>query len=318
MVERSVVVGLVAFLLGCGGTTSTDAPPSSGGGGIDGSDAHISPPSDDGAGGRAAGDAEGTEGNAASDATADLTTERSQLDSQRSDVVDAYADAGRMFDGASAEADSSGRCGIRASRCGFPVPPTNSTISDFNDLSVDMGLGVTTVSPGGRWNIDWTHMEFPEPMLTADDTGAPSMKTAAHFRGKLMRYGDMGAYFSGTSLTIDASAYSGVSFKVKAGAGNAQDAINFRLLGVDAAPGCGLCDAYDTGGCACYGGHYVKVPLPSDGQWHTYMFPFTRFVPTPSGFHASDMVLPGALMILAFDVVAGPAFDFWVDDVAFY
>jgi hypothetical protein len=183
-------------------------------------------------------------------------------------------------------------------------------------------LNTTAVSPGGTWLVE----KDPSPAGTASLSLADydaNGTLEAHFRGaNLTQWGaDMSVGLSaslsnGKPTGVDASAYTGISFKLLGGSGNMANTIFVKLQNEDSVPACGLCVDGVTGK-ECYAG-YQTTQVVQVGAWQNVALPFSRFQAATWGNHASTVVDPKQIFYLTIAVDVNQAFDLWIDDVQFY
>jgi hypothetical protein len=193
----------------------------------------------------------------------------------------------------------------------------NPIISNFDDAA-DMGLDVMAVSPGGKWTLD-KDGSSGTAALAVEDSGSAEQKKAAHFHGAgLTTWGaDMAATLSGPTTPVDGSTYSGISFKVKAGANNKATAITVKMQNADSLPACGMCDPADMMSKACYSGYAASANISGTG-WSPVQIPWASMKAPAWGLHTSTAVDPKQLFVISIVVDKGADFDLWIDDVAFY
>jgi hypothetical protein len=202
-------------------------------------------------------------------------------------------------------------------------------ISNF-DSAADMGLDSSAVTPGGKWlgEAGMTMGGTSTITLAVEATGDATQGKAAHMTGKTgmsdsADYADMSTTFSGTAVGgkpsgIDASSYTGISFKIKAGAGNMAPSVMVKLQNEDSILPCGLCNDAMTGK-ECYAGYTVTVAVPAGSSFGTVQVPFANAMAATWGNHTSTVVKPNG--IIAMSIIVLPkvsAFDLWIDDVQFY
>ena len=224
--------------------------------------------------------------------------------------------------GASGGAGGSAGGGTGIMACGSTtVPVANPVISTF-DGTMDMGLSVTAVSPGGRWSVDKA-VATDTITLEVADSGDTIQLKAAHFHGTATGWGaDMAATFSGivTAMKptgVDASGYTGLSFKIKA---SAALAVIVKLQNEDSLPACALCDpaAAPSSGRECSAGYQTTV-MVAGTAWQTVQLPWSSFLPAPWGYHAPGATAINSKQVFVLAIAVNPmAFDIWVDDFQFY
>ena len=224
--------------------------------------------------------------------------------------------------GASGGAGGSAGGGTGIMACGSTtVPVANPVISTF-DGTMDMGLSVTAVSPGGRWSVDKA-VATDTITLEVADSGDTIQLKAAHFHGTATGWGaDMAATFSGivTAMKptgVDASGYTGLSFKIKA---SAALPVIVKLQNEDSLPACALCDpaAVPGSGRECSAGYQTTV-MVAGTAWQTVQLPWSSFIPASWGYHAPGATAINSKQVFVLAIAVNPmAFDIWVDDFQFY
>ncbi len=117
--------------------------------------------------------------------------------------------------------------------------------------------------------------------------------------------------------TYDASAYSGVSFWAKVGAGKTKF-VRIRYISADTDPRGGVCTDPASSppiSEACF--DHFSVDLQLTTEWKYYHVPFADFTQDNSGKHFDAINLEKAY---TFEFVLGTNTDFelWVDDLSFY
>jgi hypothetical protein len=109
----------------------------------------------------------------------------------------------------------------------------------------------------------------------------------------------------------DASAYKGIAFAARGGAGKLRFAVSTAATEVMTAGG--TCMGGTTT-AACSDTHGVDIPLTP--EWRTYAVPFDRL--TQEGFGAKTPFDIKKTMALYFSVASGNPFDYAIDDVGFF
>lgn len=118
--------------------------------------------------------------------------------------------------------------------------------------------------------------------------------------------------------TYDASAYAGVSFYAKAGAGS-DLALRVRYVGAQTDARGGQCTPGGSLATACYDHFYEDVKLSQ--QWQRFDLPFVEFKQAGVGmkFPSIDLATMYALEFFfpGRSATGGNVFELWVDDLAF-
>src|SRR5262249_52044927 len=148
------------------------------------------------------------------------------------------------------------------------------------DGTADMGLSTTAVSPGSTWTTSQDATSTSS--LAAESSGDASQGRAAHFRGQVgpnanLAYAEMDGNLSGIATDarptgVDASAYAGIAFKVKAGPGNTATSVLVIAANEESIPACGLCNNAVVGK-ECYAGYRYSAAI-FGSSWTTVMIPF--------------------------------------------
>jgi hypothetical protein len=200
----------------------------------------------------------------------------------------------------------------------------NAVISSFDGASEP--LAASAVAPGGKWSAGKGGTSMST--VVAADSGDATQGKAAHFTGMTgananADYADMSTTLSGTVVAtkpsgVDASTYTGISFKVKPGAGNMAQSLMVKLQNEDSIPACGSC-MDGTAGKECYAGYSVTVAVPAGSSFGTVQVPFANANAATWGNHAAMKVDPHQLISVAIIVLPSvSAFDLWIDDIQFY
>jgi hypothetical protein len=207
--------------------------------------------------------------------------------------------------------------------CGNPsIVVANAVVSTFDGMSEP--LASSAVSPGGLWSGEKGGTSTVT--LAAADSGDATQAKAAHLTGMTgsnanTDYADMSTSFSGTAVGgkpsgVDASAYTGISFKIKGGAANMASSIMVKMQNDDSIPACGSC-VDGMAGKECYAGYTKTVAVTT--SWATQQFPFAQMMPTSWGNHTHTAIDGSGLISMSIVVLpAVSAYDLWIDDVQFY
>jgi len=201
--------------------------------------------------------------------------------------------------------------------CGQPtIPVANAVISNFDDAM--QPLASKAVTPGGLWTKDTDGTGSIS--LNADDSGDAAQKKAAHFvgAGHTVWGADMTTTLSGAAMlsAVDASGYTGLSFKLKAAATNKATQIIVKFENDDGIPEC-------MKGCSaakmdCYAGYVMTYTVMPSTAWQTVTVPFANVAAAGWGFHLATKLDPSQIISIAIAVEANKDFDLMVDDVQFY
>jgi hypothetical protein len=189
-----------------------------------------------------------------------------------------------------------------------------------------MGLDSSAVTPGGKWAAEKS--AGSTATLVVADSGDAAQGKAAHLTGMTgmnanADYADMSTSLSGTAVGgkpsgVDASSYTGISFKIKAGAGNMAPSVTVKLQNDDSIPACGSC-IDGTLGKECYAGYTMAVAVPAGSSFGTVQIPFASVNAATWGNHTSTVVKPGGIISMSIIVLPNvSAYDLWIDDVQFY
>jgi hypothetical protein len=176
------------------------------------------------------------------------------------------------------------------------------------------------VSPAGKWALDSDGTGTT--LLKVEDTSDPVQRMAAHFSGAgHTSWGAaMQTFLSGTPMAtgVDASAYSGISFDLKAGVANMAPSLVVKFENEDAVPACNLCNDM-AAGKDCHGGYVFTQAVPAGSGWTTVIIPFSKLDASSYGNHASVALDRRQIISLALAVYLRSApFDLWIDNVRFY
>lgn len=196
------------------------------------------------------------------------------------------------------------------------VPSKGSGRDGSVDDLEDGDLWIRTADGrAGYWYAynDGTGVQTPPSMATtyADSPGAHGSRFAAHTQGS--GFTDWGGGFGfqldsppGVSFacTYDASAYTGMTFRAK---GSATMTFAVQIAAVVDVIYAGTCTS------ACFDAH-SKVFQLSD-TWRTFVVPFSDL--HQAGWGTPVPFDPTTIMNVQFGG-GRPAFDIWVDDIAFY
>ncbi|HEX7671801.1 MAG TPA: hypothetical protein VF395_19540 [Polyangiaceae bacterium] len=165
----------------------------------------------------------------------------------------------------------------------------------------------TQVPPAGQMGFDMTALNPPRGTSTygATTSGSGFTTWGAGIGFDLNNDGT-------AKQPYDASAYKGVTFWAKAGAGGIKN-IRLNVQDAQTAPEGGICDKTATKGCNDHRG--TAVLLTEDWKQFTFAFDAMKVV----GF---GQVFPtfqtNKLFAIQFQASQNVKFDIWLDDIAFY
>jgi hypothetical protein len=188
-----------------------------------------------------------------------------------------------------------------------PILPIGPMISDF-----ETGPGVQAVRPGGTWTP------------TSDGTGTSTINVepcglsgmGLHFTGTgHTAWGAIvGAALANITQPVNASAYRGVSFLVRA---RTSTSIIVKVENPYSQPACGKCEDL-VAGAECYAGYIKTLGLPAQVILPVIVT-WGDFSQQSWGYHAPGTALfdPRNLVTLSFAFDKSVDFDVCIDDVVF-
>jgi len=196
---------------------------------------------------------------------------------------------------------------------GEPQPITMAECSDFDSDSSP--TGVHCIMPGGIWDVDVDGMGTAK----ADSSKIESCGTTGngfHFHGTgHTGWGaDAAAAMVSQTQPVDVSAYSGLSFVMKA---TTSVSLIFKVQNPYSQPPCGKCD--DTIlGSECYSGYTKTVSIPAMDS-APIVVKWADLAQQSWGYHALNSAMFDAhnLISVAFAFDKGIDFDVCIDDIKF-
>jgi len=200
-----------------------------------------------------------------------------------------------------------------------PLPVTSALISDFDG---EAGVLVQSIMPGGIWTVDTDTTGTPAAMsMTLGACGTNG--NGIHFVG--MNHtgwgADVAAAVVAQTQSVDVTAYSGISFVMKAAANTN---LIFKVQNPYSQPGCGLCTDQAVGappppvGTECYPGFIKNVSLVANDAT-PIVVKWADLMQQGWGYHPVGVVTfdPGNLVSIAFAFDKNVNFDVCLDDVKF-
>jgi hypothetical protein len=202
------------------------------------------------------------------------------------------------------------------------IPELSFDGSPIDNMEDSDGSIITTDGRAGAWYTynDETAAGTQEPTMGSDFAMTPvdPPRESSSYAARTVGSGFI-TWGAGLGVEIadggayDASGFTGIRFFAKAGPDGTKN-IRFGVSEITTLPEGGLCDeAADT----CYDHFGNDLTLTED--WQEFVLPFSGMAQaawgTPSPAGAIDAT---QLYALEFSTETSGAFDFWIDDVAFY
>jgi hypothetical protein len=239
--------------------------------------------------------------------------------------------AGSTNGGASSDAGTSPGTG-GASGAGGSANPTR-VLELLDDMEDSDAFVVASKGRNGHWDVSndassgatQTPLAAAFSMAELTDAARPDSHFAAYTQG--VGFKDWGAYMTVSMRTwpkyeetpvYDASAYSGISFYAKVGAGS-DATLRVRYIGAQTDPRGGQCTVGGSVDAACYDHFFASIKLSQD--WQRVELLFADFQQAGvgktfpkidlTGMYALDFFFPGR------KTTSGNAFELWVDDLSF-
>ncbi|XXX82530.1 hypothetical protein WMF30_27630 [Sorangium sp. So ce134] len=200
------------------------------------------------------------------------------------------------------------------------APLELSMIDDMEDGNIGILKGEEANPRQGAWFAynDGSEGGAQEPAEAAELVAVMTparggSERAVHTSGNdLFTSWGAGIGFRLSSADYDATAYRGITFWARAeGASSTELSVTFVDQQTD--PGGGICGD-DEGQVPCFDHFHTSVPLASD--WTHFKVPFACLVQT--GYGIFEAFAQDRIRIVQFSFGPGQAFDYWIDDVAFY
>ncbi|HVY29083.1 MAG TPA: hypothetical protein VHB79_21140 [Polyangiaceae bacterium] len=211
--------------------------------------------------------------------------------------------------------------------------PPERVLEPIDDMEDNDAFVLASNGRNGHWDVsnDATASATQAPpaaaftMAELVDASRPESHFAAYTQGAGFK--DWGAYMTVSMRTwpdyaqtpvYDASAYIGISFWAKVGAGS-DTSLRVRYIGGQTDPRGGVCMASGTVATACYDHFFAPVKLSQDWQHVELLFKDFQQAGVGMSFPSIDLTKMYALELFfpGRKTSTGNAFELWVDDLSF-